>query len=98
MLRAQFRTKARDYWLSRLDANNIPNAPINTIREVFDNPQIKHLGIPETNQPSEDGHEQFGRQPDQHVGHTAEIFSRGAAAWANTPKKCWRSWATTSTQ
>jgi crotonobetainyl-CoA:carnitine CoA-transferase CaiB-like acyl-CoA transferase len=29
-----------------LDANDIPNAPINTINEVFDNPQIKHLGIP----------------------------------------------------
>jgi len=46
MLRAQFRTKARKYWLARLDANQIPNAPINTIAEVFDNPQIKHLGIP----------------------------------------------------
>ena len=31
---------------ARLDANSIPNAPINTIAEVFDNPQIKHLGIP----------------------------------------------------
>jgi crotonobetainyl-CoA:carnitine CoA-transferase CaiB-like acyl-CoA transferase len=29
-----------------LDANSIPNAPINTIREVFDDPQIKHIGIP----------------------------------------------------
>lgn len=46
MLRAQFRTKAREYWLARLDANQIPNSPINTIAEVFDNPQIKHLGIP----------------------------------------------------
>ena len=46
MLRAQFRTKAREYWLARLDANQIPNAPINTIAEVFDNLQIKHLGIP----------------------------------------------------
>ena len=46
MLRAAFVTKRRDYWLPRLDANNIPNAPINTIQEVFDNPQIKHLGIP----------------------------------------------------
>jgi crotonobetainyl-CoA:carnitine CoA-transferase CaiB-like acyl-CoA transferase len=46
MLRTQFRTKAREYWLARLDANQIPNAPINTIAEVFDNPQIKHLGIP----------------------------------------------------
>ena len=46
ILRDQFRTKPREYWLPRLDANEIPNAPINTIAEVFDNPQIKHLGIP----------------------------------------------------
>ena len=46
ILRAQFRQKPREYWLPRLDANSIPNAPINTIPEVFDNPQIKHLGIP----------------------------------------------------
>ena len=46
LLRAQFRKKGRDHWLPRLDANHIPNAPINTIHEVFDNPQVKHLGIP----------------------------------------------------
>jgi crotonobetainyl-CoA:carnitine CoA-transferase CaiB-like acyl-CoA transferase len=46
LLRAQFGKKRRDYWLERLDANGIPNAPINTIGEVFDNPQVKHLGIP----------------------------------------------------
>jgi len=46
MLRRQFAKKPRAYWLSRLDANGIPNAPINTIHEVFDDPQIKHIGIP----------------------------------------------------
>ena len=46
ILREQFRRKPRDYWLPRLDANHIPNAPINTIAEVFENPQIKHMGIP----------------------------------------------------
>ena len=46
LLRAQFCKKTRAYWLPRLDANGIPNAPINTIEEVFDNPQVKHLGIP----------------------------------------------------
>lgn len=45
-LREQFCTKPREYWLRRLDANRIPNAPINTIHEVFENPQIRHLGIP----------------------------------------------------
>ena len=38
--------KPREYWLSRLDANSIPNAPINVIHEVFANPQIKHMGLP----------------------------------------------------
>ena len=46
LLRAAFRKKSRDSWLPRLDANSIPNAPINTIQEVFSNPQIRHLGIP----------------------------------------------------
>ena len=46
LLRARFRTKPREFWLARLDDNQIPNAPINTIHEVFDNPQVKHLGIP----------------------------------------------------
>jgi len=46
LLRQAFSKKQRENWLPRLDANNIPNAPINTIPEVFDNPQIKHLGIP----------------------------------------------------
>jgi len=46
LLRECFRTKPRDHWLPRLDANAIPNAPINTIHEVFDDPQIKHMEIP----------------------------------------------------
>jgi len=46
LLRDAYAKKSRQYWLPRLDANDIPNAPINTIHEVFDNPQIKHLGIP----------------------------------------------------
>ena len=46
IVRERFREKPRGYWLSRLDANSIPNAPINTIHEVFDDPQIRHMGIP----------------------------------------------------
>ena len=33
----------RDYWLSRLEAEDVPFAPVNTLPEVFDDPQIKHL-------------------------------------------------------
>jgi crotonobetainyl-CoA:carnitine CoA-transferase CaiB-like acyl-CoA transferase len=46
MLREQYRKKPRDYWLPRLDANSIPNAPINMIHEVFENAQIRHMGLP----------------------------------------------------
>ena len=46
ILQETFGQQPRDYWLPRLDANNIPNAPINSIPEVFEDPQIKHMGIP----------------------------------------------------
>src|SRR5215813_7163257 len=46
ILQETFSKQRREYWLPRLDANGIPNAPINTIPEVFDDPQVKHMGIP----------------------------------------------------
>ncbi len=46
ILREEFRKHPRAHWLAALDAENLPNAPINTIAEVFEDPQIKHMGIP----------------------------------------------------
>ena len=46
ILQETFRSHPREYWLSRLDTNDIPNAPINTIEEVFEDPQVKHMAIP----------------------------------------------------
>jgi crotonobetainyl-CoA:carnitine CoA-transferase CaiB-like acyl-CoA transferase len=46
ILQETFRTQPREHWLPRLDANDIPNAPINSIEEVFNDPQVKHMGIP----------------------------------------------------
>ncbi|HEY7163457.1 MAG TPA: CaiB/BaiF CoA-transferase family protein [Candidatus Binatia bacterium] len=46
ILQATFRTMPRQHWLPRLDENEIPNAPINTIEEVFADPQVRHMGIP----------------------------------------------------
>jgi crotonobetainyl-CoA:carnitine CoA-transferase CaiB-like acyl-CoA transferase len=46
LLRQEFRKKRRADWLPALDAEGIPNAPINTIEEVFEDPQVKHMGIP----------------------------------------------------
>jgi formyl-CoA transferase len=48
ILGQDFKTMPRAHWLTALDAKGIPNAPINTIEEVFEDPQIQHLGFPRT--------------------------------------------------
>ncbi|TAN28835.1 MAG: CoA transferase [Actinomycetota bacterium] len=40
-----FRTAPRDHWLSELNRLDVPSAPLNTIAEAFDDPQVRHLGI-----------------------------------------------------
>jgi len=41
-----FRAGRRDDWLQRLLANDVPAAPINTLDEVFADPQVKTYGFP----------------------------------------------------
>jgi crotonobetainyl-CoA:carnitine CoA-transferase CaiB-like acyl-CoA transferase len=43
---AIFRQKPLNYWLERLDAFGVPAGPINTIDKVFDDPQVRHRGMP----------------------------------------------------
>jgi crotonobetainyl-CoA:carnitine CoA-transferase CaiB-like acyl-CoA transferase len=40
-----FSTQPREVWLGRLLANDVPAAPLNTMRDVFDDPQVQHLGM-----------------------------------------------------
>jgi crotonobetainyl-CoA:carnitine CoA-transferase CaiB-like acyl-CoA transferase len=40
-----FSTETRDVWLERLLANDVPAAPLNGMNEVFDDPQVQHLGM-----------------------------------------------------
>jgi formyl-CoA transferase len=42
-----FTTKTRDEWLKRLEADDVPAAPLYNIAEVLDDPQVKHLGLTE---------------------------------------------------
>ncbi len=41
-----FQTGPRAQWLSRLQAHDVPCAPISTLEEVFSNPQVKSFGMP----------------------------------------------------
>lgn len=44
-LAAIFGTDSRAAWLDKLQAADVPAAPLNTLDEVFDDPQVKHLGL-----------------------------------------------------
>jgi formyl-CoA transferase len=51
-----FRNGRRDDWLSRLFEKDVPAAPINTLDEVFTDPQVREYGFP-----IEVDHPQMGR-------------------------------------
>lgn len=39
------RTRTRDEWCARLEANDVPFAPVYSIPEVMEDPQVKHLKV-----------------------------------------------------
>ncbi|HJU63349.1 MAG TPA: CoA transferase, partial [Candidatus Binatia bacterium] len=40
-----FRVKPRSYWLEQLEANDVPHTPVYNLAEVFQDPQIQHMGL-----------------------------------------------------
>jgi crotonobetainyl-CoA:carnitine CoA-transferase CaiB-like acyl-CoA transferase len=44
-LAAVFKNDSRAAWLEKLQSEDVPAAPLNTLDEVFDDPQVKHLGL-----------------------------------------------------
>jgi crotonobetainyl-CoA:carnitine CoA-transferase CaiB-like acyl-CoA transferase len=40
-----FRKKPRAYWMEQLEANDVPHTPVYNLAEVFQDPQIKHMGL-----------------------------------------------------
>ena len=44
LLAAVFKTETREHWLEQLLEEDVPSAPIYTLDETLDDPQIRHLG------------------------------------------------------
>jgi crotonobetainyl-CoA:carnitine CoA-transferase CaiB-like acyl-CoA transferase len=40
-----FKEKPRSHWLERLEAQDVPHTPVYNLAEVFQDPQIKHMGM-----------------------------------------------------
>jgi formyl-CoA transferase len=45
MFRARYRTQTTDYWLARLEAQDLLCAPVRTLREALADPQTAHNGM-----------------------------------------------------
>ena len=62
ILAAVFRTQPRADWLERLRAHDVPTAPLNSLDEVFADPQVQHLGMARHPPPSRARRRASGRQ------------------------------------
>jgi crotonobetainyl-CoA:carnitine CoA-transferase CaiB-like acyl-CoA transferase len=45
VLRPVFALQTRAYWLDRLKVHDVPCAPVHSIAEAFDDPEVRHLGV-----------------------------------------------------
>lgn len=45
IIAARFRTRPRDEWIKALEAKDFPVAPVYSMDEIFDDPQVKHRGL-----------------------------------------------------
>jgi crotonobetainyl-CoA:carnitine CoA-transferase CaiB-like acyl-CoA transferase len=62
-LRDIFITRPRDEWLKKLDAADVPHAPILHLDEVLNDPQARQLGIEQTMQHPAEGAVRTIRNP-----------------------------------
>jgi len=44
-LRPLFAARPRDYWMEKLLNKDVPHAPMHTVPEAMDDPEVKHLGL-----------------------------------------------------
>ncbi|HIF60112.1 MAG TPA: CoA transferase [Rhodospirillales bacterium] len=63
VLEEKTRTKTTSYWVEYLNERSVPCGEINSIDEVFNNPQIRHLGIAQKVNSTERGEIELVGQP-----------------------------------
>lgn len=63
ILAEAFRTRTKSEWLAILDEYDIPNAPVNDIGDVFENPQVQARGMIRTYEHPTLGHVRYPPSP-----------------------------------
>jgi crotonobetainyl-CoA:carnitine CoA-transferase CaiB-like acyl-CoA transferase len=63
LIRPIFATRTSAEWIEKLDENGVPAGPIYRMNEVFDDPQVQHLGIAQSVTHPQRGEVQLVGQP-----------------------------------
>jgi crotonobetainyl-CoA:carnitine CoA-transferase CaiB-like acyl-CoA transferase len=67
-----FATKDREEWLRLLEENDVPTSPLYNMKEVFEDPQVVHLGITEEVEHPKTGKSKFVGGPVRYEGLSVE--------------------------
>ena len=77
---AAFMTRERAYWIDGLNAAGMPCGPVNAIDEMFDDPQVRHLGMTRTVTSKTLGPLELLGQPIKISGYEFDIRTAAAEA------------------
>ena len=88
-MRAVLRNGTTEEWVARLDAEQVPTAPVNTVEDVFEDPQIaRNAVIRRIDHPAGGGP---GRRAPRRVSSSTRWTpGRRRRCSGSTPTKCWR--------
>lgn len=75
-----FSTQNVSYWVDRLNAFGVPSGPVYTVPEMFEDPQIQHLGVYQEVDDSDIGKKYFITQP-VHLSRTTANVAKVAPKW-----------------
>ncbi|QJQ95525.1 MULTISPECIES: CaiB/BaiF CoA-transferase family protein [Halomonadaceae] len=75
-----FSTQSVSYWVERLNTFGVPSGPVYTVPEMFEDPQIQHLGVYQEVDDSDIGKKYFITQP-VHLSRTTANVAKVAPKW-----------------
>ena len=77
-----------DYWIEQLNREGVACGRINNLKEVFEEPQVQHLGMVKTVVSKHYGRAAPGGPAGHAHAHAFDHRARRAASAASTPRRC----------
>src|SRR5690606_5020328 len=80
LIQAVFSTQTVAHWVGVLNDAGVPAGPVYTVPEMFEDPQVRHLGVAKTVPAWQGGERSFITQPVTLARTPAEV-ARSAPGW-----------------